>query len=214
MIRLNIITEGHTEEQFVNKVLYQYLFERDIIVTPRNLETGNNFKKLKFNIVQWLKHDPTAWVTMMIDFYGLNDDFPGYAAHKHRQSYDKVNAVEQALKQEIDHEGLDNYRFIPYYQLHEFEAYLFSNPRLMEDWLGLDYEFRHGSFQRIRDNFPTPEHINDSVLTAPSKRILQIVPSYSKVADGTLIAEDIGIDTIRRECFHFNEWLTRLENIE
>lgn len=214
MIRLNIITEGHTEEQFVNKVLYPYLFGRDIIVTPRNLETGTNFQKLKFNIVQWLKEDRTAWLTTMIDLYGLNDEFPGYAENKHRQPYNKVREIEAALKREIDLLGLSNYRFIPYYQLHEFEAYLFSNPGIMEVWLSLDYEFQQGSFQQIRNSFRTPEHINDSVETAPSKRIIQVVPSYSKVADGNLIAEDIGIDTIRRECSHFDEWLTRLENIE
>jgi hypothetical protein len=34
---------------------------------------------------------------------------------------------------------------------------------------------------------------------------------FSKVADGVLIASDIGIETIRKECPHFNAWIEQLE---
>jgi len=213
MIRINIVTEGRTEEQFVNRVLFPYLIDKEIIITPRNIEIGTNYQRLKFNVEQWLKEDKTTWVTTMIDLYGLNEEFPGYREHRHQQPYDKVQAIERAFKNEIDRLELDNYRFIPYFQLHEFEAYLFSDTNNLETWLSLDYKFRPGTFQLIRNAFQTPEHINDSILTAPSKRILNIVPSYSKVADGNLIAEDIGIDNIRRECIHFNNWITQLENL-
>ncbi|MEO1765387.1 MAG: DUF4276 family protein, partial [Cyanobacteria bacterium J06629_18] len=59
----------------------------------------------------------------------------------------------------------------------------------------------------------SPEHINDSPVTAPSKRILACCSGYEKPLHGSLIAIDIGLDTIRKQCRHFNQWLTRLENI-
>ena len=62
----------------------------------------------------------------------------------------------------------------------------------------------------IRGAFATPEHINNSPQTAPSKRILALVPHYKKTVDGPLIAEDIGLDAIRAQCPHFNNWIERL----
>jgi len=213
MIRINIVTEGRTEEKFVTNVLSPYLADKEIFLTPRNIGRGNSYDKIKFNVIQWLKEDQTAWVTTMFDLYGQNDSFPGYLENKNKNPYEKIIAIESAFKADIDAENLENWKFIPYFQLHEFEAYLFSDTLIMESWLNLDYTFQTGSFQQIRDQFDSPEHINDSVLTAPSKRILSIIPSYSKVADGVLISEDIGIDKIRQECRHFNEWLTNIENL-
>ena len=63
----------------------------------------------------------------------------------------------------------------------------------------------------MRDRFATPEDINDSAMTAPSKRVLQAYPDYSKVLHGTLAAQAVGIETMRRECPHFRDWLERLE---
>ena len=61
--------------------------------------------------------------------------------------------------------------------------------------------------------FTTPEDINNSRETAPSKRIMHIFPegTYSKTEHGPLIAESIGIDAIRAKCPAFNEWVSKLE---
>ncbi len=48
---------------------------------------------------------------------------------------------------------------------------------------------------------------------AQSKRILRNCPGYEKLIHGSLIAMDIGLDRIRNECAHFNEWLMKLEQI-
>jgi hypothetical protein len=63
----------------------------------------------------------------------------------------------------------------------------------------------------IRSQFDTPEHINDSPETAPSKRIEALIPSYQKPLFGNLAALEIGLDPIRHACPHFREWLDRLE---
>ena len=61
--------------------------------------------------------------------------------------------------------------------------------------------------QQIRDAFATPEHINNSPATAPSKRIESLIPNYAKVKNGALLSEAIGIETILAECPHFREWV-------
>jgi Domain of unknown function (DUF4276) len=64
-----------------------------------------------------------------------------------------------------------------------------------------------------REAFSSPEHINDDPLTAPSKRILKCCDGYEKPLHGSLIAIDIGLEAIRQQCQHFNQWLLRLENL-
>ena len=65
----------------------------------------------------------------------------------------------------------------------------------------------------IRENFSTPEDINDSSDTAPSKRISNLIPDYNKRIDGPLLAEEIGLSTIRAECPRFNSWIMRMESL-
>jgi lysozyme family protein len=67
------------------------------------------------------------------------------------------------------------------------------------------------ALQTMKSLFITPEHINDTPQTAPSKRILSIHPTYEKINDGVQIAKDIGIAKLRQECLHFNTWLEKLE---
>jgi len=214
MIRVNVICEGSTEENFVSKVLYSYLFPKGVIVTPRNIGTGSSYGKLKYNVIQWLKEDTRAWVTTLIDLYGMGDKFPGYAANKKAHALEKIEKIEEEFKNDIENSNVSVRKLIPHFQLHEFEAMLFADCQITEDFLALDYNFSTGALQNVRNKFDSPEHINDNPITAPSKRILALVPSYEKVADGTLIAEAIGLEKIRQECKHFDKWLTIIENLK
>jgi Domain of unknown function (DUF4276) len=63
------------------------------------------------------------------------------------------------------------------------------------------------------DQFASPEEINDSPLTAPSKRVEALVPGYQKPFLGVLAALEIGLASIRAECPHFNHWLEKLESL-
>ncbi len=213
MKRVNIICEGPTEERFVKDVLYPHFIVKGLILTARTLGTGNKYGKLRYNILEWMKEEPDAYVTTLIDLYGMNRHFPGYPENKGKLPLDKVKAVEAAVKVDIDKEGFDPHRFIPYFQLHEFEALLFSAPDILQEWLSLDRAIKPNTFQTIRNGFETPEHINDDPNTAPSKRILYAVPSYNKVAEGVLIASDIGLDRMRTACLHFNAWITKMETL-
>jgi hypothetical protein len=93
--------------------------------------------------------------------------------------------------------------------MHEFEGLLFSNCAAFADAMGrIDLAPR---LQAIRDRFETPEQINDSPLTAPSKRVESLVPNYVKPLHGNIAAIQIGLHDIRAACPHFSDWLSRLE---
>jgi hypothetical protein len=84
-------------------------------------------------------------------------------------------------------------------------------------WMNLLNPYHGGSkieaLRTIREQFNTPEEIDDGEETAPSKRLLKLYKSYEKPTDGSLIAKRIGLDVIRNECRHFNEWMVYLEGL-
>jgi len=75
--------------------------------------------------------------------------------------------------------------------------------------------------QSIREKSPkTPEEINDSPATSPSARIEsaceQLFGSarvFQKRTHEPMIAARIGLEKIRAECPHFNDWMSKLEKL-
>ncbi len=102
-------------------------------------------------------------------------------------------------------------RFVPFVMMHEFEAMLFSDCPTFATAIG--QSDLSPSLQAIRDNFASPEEIDDSPDTAPSKRIEALHPAYQKPTMGLLAAQSIGLQAIRNECPHFAAWLHRLETL-
>ena len=123
--------------------------------------------------------------------------------------------MEEKIDSEVDariSRSWDQSRVFAYVQPHEFEALLFSNVNAFSSIAGALTDLvkeLHG----IRAAFQTPEDIDDSPNTAPSKRILRLFPSYQKVVYGPQLAADIGLATIRGQCPRFHEWLCRLESL-
>ena len=105
--------------------------------------------------------------------------------------------------------SFDSRRFVPYIVMHEFEGLLFSDPNGFG--LGVGRSQLSPSIRAIREDFGTPEEINDSPDTAPSKRIEGLMPGYQKPLHGLQAAQEIGLDAIRRECPQFSNWLDQLE---
>jgi hypothetical protein len=212
MQRINILCEGPTEERFINTVLYPHFLSKNIEVTPRRLDGNCKYDRLKGECIRWLNVEQNAVVTTMVDLYGRKGAYPGDTP-KVQEPLAWATQIESAMRQEItSNPKVHNKKFIPYLQLHELEALLFSEPDAMRTWLGLDHEFPDDAFEKILSGFQSPEHINDHPDTAPSKRILKIVPNYNKVIDGPLILQEIGLTKIRAACAHFDAWLTQLEN--
>lgn len=67
----------------------------------------------------------------------------------------------------------------------------------------------------ICQEFESPELINEGNTTAPSKRIIDLIPEYEgeKVVAAPLTARKIGIAKIREKCPHFNDWIGQLESL-
>lgn len=182
------------------------------VLTSRKLKKRGgivSFGKFRNDVTQWIKEEPAAWHTTCIDLYGLKTDFPGFEITKHLQPYSRVESMEKQMGEEINF-----HQFIPYIQLHEFETLLFADPGQLETWLSLYNKVPVGKFQEIRDSVDNPELINEDPSTAPSKRILAVCNAYDKVDDGILILQEIGLPKLREECPHFNDWITKLEQLK
>ena len=83
---------------------------------------------------------------------------------------------------------------------------------VLDEWIFKSIHLKE-NFLQIRNTFATPEEINDSPQTAPSKRIKSLIASYEKPLMGTLGALEIGLLKIRKECKLFDAWLSNLESI-
>ena len=228
MKRLHIVAEGQTEESFVRRTLVDQLGLFQVSADVRCVLTSKdkhrkdisyrggmtNYAKAKNDILQWIKEEKNnkdVYFTTMFDYYALPDDFPGYSdAQKQVDPYKRVGMIEKAFAEDIN-----DRRFIPYIQLHEFESLLFSSP---QSFIIEFFDKPEGiiELEKILEEKHNPELINDGQETAPSKRIIKIFPTYAdnKAAIGSMIAQEIGLEKLRQSCSHFGEWLSRLERLD
>ena len=95
--------------------------------------------------------------------------------------------------------------------MHEFEALLFSDCAVLADTVGRPDLTT--AFQGIRNDFETPEHIDDAPESAPSKRIQALAPEYRKTVDGVRAARRIGLERIRAACPHFHDWMASVQRV-
>lgn len=226
MTRLLIHVEGETEETFVNELLAPHLYRYGFSAIGARL-VGNarqrgrrggirGWDTVREDILRHLKEDAGCVATTMVDYYGLPKEghkaWPGRAEADKMAFAHKAAVVQQAVHADLCRElgaSFDPARFLPYVMMHEFEGLLFSDCRKFAE--GIGRRDLVAGLQSIRDAFATPEEINDSPTTAPSKRVVALVPAYEKPLFGTLAALEIGLDAIRAECPHFRAWLSRLE---
>ena len=213
MIRVAISVEGDTEEEFVKKVLAEYLWDNGVNPTPiiigraRGRFGGGNVSvdRLAPELSHLLKS--FDYVTSLVDFYGFRD--------KRSMSREELEQhIHEQVDKKIDSSWNQTLVF-PYVQMHEFEGLLFSDMDAFEraiQVLGVTPETIE-KLRNIRRQFQTPEDINDNSETAPSKRIKKLIPRYNKKVHGPLIAAETGLDVIRAECPLFDEWVTRLESL-
>lgn len=146
-------------------------------------------------------------------FYALPNDFPGYAvAQTIGDPYVRVNSLEADFAKDIN-DG----RFIPYIQLHEFEALLFCGiAHIAKYYPGCDKRCKQLE-NDLLDAGGNPELINNGPSTAPSKRIIKAIEgdkkthyNYNKPVTGKNVVKQIGIETLRAKCRHFNDWIEKL----
>ncbi len=103
------------------------------------------------------------------------------------------------------------HRFTGGVLLHEFEALLFSDCAAFARGVGSPE--LAPLMQQIVAQFGSPEEIDDSPMTAPSKRMATLIPGYQKPLMGNIGALTIGLVAMRARCPHFNSWIERLERL-
>jgi hypothetical protein len=188
MARLYLFAEGQTEQTFADNVLKLHLAQHGVFMQNSMLIAhsrdrgkvrrggGRRYLPMKNDILRKLaqEKDSDVFFTTMIDLYAIHAQFPGLdEAEKLRHlPYKRVELLEQHFAKDIG-----DPRFIPYIQLHEYEAYLFADPTWFE------YFYNHhtneiAALQAIADSKDSPELINDGQQSAPSKRIIAHLPDY------------------------------------
>ena len=207
MERLHVFVEGQTEQAFVEEILRGHLWCAGYSGVAARFWGGvRKWCRTRRDIERQLKQDRGSAVALIVDYYGLPPTWPG------RKASQGAPPVEAALCDDIAGRmggGFDRGRFLPLVMMHEFEAMLFSDCEAFGAAIGR--RDLVPKLQAIRDCFGTPEDIDDSPETAPSKRIKALLPDYEKPLMGNLAAREIGLERIRAECPHFRNWLERLE---
>lgn len=225
MRQLNVFCEGPTEQGFCVQVLQPHLFPHGS-GTIHTLAVGEKDHHHLYGIGRRAKYErirkficntikrregKNVYFTTMFDLYALPSDFPGKAENLRNPADPTpyVIALETAIAQNIDY-----HRFIPYLQLHEYETMLLAEP----DAFGIAFENCDAAIQQVKAivaSVQSIELINDGKDTAPSKRIIDVIPEYEgrKSTAGPDVAAYIGIVKIRDKCPHFHQWLTRLETL-
>jgi len=217
---VKVIVEGQTEESFIKRVLAPNLFSNNIFMTPKILakkgQKGGNvtFEHVKTDAAVYLRQSNVTAVSCFVDYYGLKewpnkDTIAPNATPK--QIADILNGAAKA-EMCTKYDVLDPAkRFIPFVMVHEFETLLFSDAEILAQRLGIAQKCVEATIEQCG----SPEQINNSRETAPSKRLLQWTDNhYNKVLTGIEIAQAIGIDKMRQACPLFNEWLTAIEALQ
>lgn len=210
-----MLVEGPAEERFVKDLLVTRFEPLDLHLTPVILTTklikcGGKFKggvtsyaKMRADLAKLLG-DTGALITTMIDYYGLPTDTPGMRDRPVASPIERVRHVEEAI-----HGDMGSPRhFMPFLALHEFEAFLFTDPAITAETIPAPE--KTPELIAISEGL-APEDINERVDTAPSKRLEQVFPTFKKTLHGPTAAMRIGLEAIRARCPHFNSWLVRLE---
>ncbi len=205
MSKVLILVEGYAEEKFVNAVLKPHFEPKGIFVIPRNLKGVGKYTIIRDEVNRLLKDSSARLVTTMIDLYRIPSDFPQkYTLAKTHKGVQKVIILEDGFKQDIDREN-----FLPYLQLHEFEALLFSDVSMFSKLKDVGSKIKF--FEKVVQEIENPEDINDVPNTSPAERIKRILPHYIKDISGIIVAQHIGLEKMREKCPHFHEWIKKIE---
>ncbi len=218
MKRLVIVVEGETEEGFVNNVMKPYFCSLGIYnyIQCFKIKHSNGglskYSYIKQDIINTI-YETDVVVTTMIDFYRIPSNFPGFQQLEANAMHEEqVDILETKMKEDI--EQTQNQKFdnlIPYIQLHEFEALIFSSIKGIDalfDRVEVDYR----GLQTVIDTHPNPEGINNGPNTAPSVRLKKLIPGYDKVVYGVDIIKETGIDVVISKCPRFKEWIEKLKD--
>jgi hypothetical protein len=225
-VDIYIVVEGQTEQTFVRDVLAPHMAHKGIYLRPALIgKPGHKggdirFERAKNDIGNFLRQRNDTYISTMFDYFRIDSKWPGKSEIGRQirhgttlTAITKAKLLEDATHIEIVQSFSDcdsENRFVSYIEMHEFEALLFSNADILAEKTEIDVSL----VRRIIANYDNPEEINDDPANTPSKRLEALKNGYRKVAMGKMVSEAIGIEGIRRKCPHFNNWLSKLEQLK
>ncbi len=224
MIRIKLIVEGATEREFVSKLLTPYFSDKNIFFETITIDGNVEFQRVFRNIRDAMKKDQKVYVSTMFDFYGIHSKWPGRkdiesliktgSAVTSLQIGEALNKrLEEEVKKNLGDNNINTFRFIPYFQIYEFEALVFCDQNILAAEIGCNPNAT--AFKEI--DFNNPEMINGRRDTSPSHRLGNVFELHNQVYykyTGIEITKEIGIETMRQKCPNFNAWLKELENLK
>ncbi|WP_237732504.1 DUF4276 family protein [Bathymodiolus thermophilus thioautotrophic gill symbiont] len=191
-----ISVEGHSEYKFIKEVIVPHLAGLGIFVFVQNMKGKIGLDKIETKLNGLIcSYD---YITTLYDFYGFKKK--GLGGNETKES------LEDKIKNKI--KETQRHKIIPYIQMYEFEALLFSDSEKMADGLNTNKNW----IDDILNKFGNIETINNSKETAPSKRIGGHC-TYIKTTHAPNILKKIGLTEIRKKCQGFDAWLTHLESL-
>ncbi len=216
MKKITIICEGYSELAFCKDILEPHLRNFQIQLyyelTDHSKDGGiTKWLNIKNQIIKIYEEDNDMVISTFFDFYGMNKSlkFPKWAESVEVDNKpNKMEILEIGMFEDID----DAIKFIPYIQLHEYEALVFSDYNAFETLYDAQ-DANLVALKKICDNHINPEDINDIKITAPSNRLKNNIRRYNKISSGIELITIIGLETIRSKCPRFHNWIKNLEKI-
>ena len=207
------ICEGGSEIEFVNGIIAPYLNKFEIydtrafsLTTSRGHKGGAiSYDRFREQIIRLVKSQPDILFTSFIDFYRLENNFPGF--NESAQIQDKnarTRYIEDSIKDNIPYKN-----FLPYIQLHELEGLLFTDINGFELLPDITLKAKE-EIKMIIESYPNPELINEGETTHPSARLDKLIPNYKKPLRIIALSRNIGIEKILEKCPRFNSWIKEI----
>ena len=220
---ITVVCEGQSENGFVKKILAPYIGEKtgySVILLPYTLITSTDRRagrQYRGGLISYEKAikdiqkclGTGSIVTTMFDFYALPKEFPGYEGITDKQSdVEKVDHIEKSILADVvERFGIREDRFIPYIQLHEFEALFYCDLNVLKEHYPDETDGIDALIREVEGILP--EDIDQGAETAPSKRLLKVI-RYRKGGMVVYPLVNIGIDRMRNKCPHFDKWVEQL----
>jgi hypothetical protein len=217
MMRIHAVVEGSSEEEFLKTVVAEHLIIQEIDLHPMQIKLGgggrgggSSWQRWQQQITTLLKeqkgHD--VRVTTMLDLYAIPKDTPGWTEPGSASGPQRADAMLQAI-----HEQVGDRRFLPYIQVYEFETLLFVDLDVLVRQAPDYVDTKKIAALKKKTKSLAPEEVNDSPMTAPSKRIEACARGFRKTIHGLQAVKSIGLLRLRTACPRFDAWLTRLEQL-
>ena len=218
-LELIVIVEGKTEKNFVEQILVphfcQYQIQVRAVLATKKGQSGGDIKFIRIlrDLKKYLKQREHTHLTLLVDYYGIDRNWPGLVASKDKTTpFEKAMVVNSEIMKEIKEQFGDYIalqRFTPYISMHEFEALLFSDTTILAETL----KVKQTILDKVIQECGEPENINDNPDTTPAKRLAKFSSRFSKTTTGVALVQNIGLATIRKKCPVFNAWISTLESL-